>query len=167
MKKIYLDATQDTRCMDLFVKDMEVVRTGTTIYTMSVKDRNEVYLRYAQDYDIHFIFEDHVPNITFYTIPYIDIMAEDNEGGFIGSIGMCSDLESNAPICYINKDLECFLVADNMKVFLEKADSWKNHLEPYKDIVFYKSKSEAEQEIEIIDSRQICIKEEYFDEEKK
>lgn len=118
---------------------------------MSVGDRNEEYQRYANDYDIQFIFDDYIPHLEFYTVPQVDIMAKDSRGGFIGTIGQSCDLESNAPICYINKDLECFIIAENGADFLSNIESWQNNLKPYNKIIFYRSKVEAEMKLEFID----------------
>lgn len=55
-------------------------------------------------------------------------MKRDSEGGFIGTVGRHSDLESDAPICYINNHQQCFLIAKTAKEFLKVVDSWKRHL---------------------------------------
>ena len=55
MKKLYLDETQAHECMSIFIKDAEIIHAGTTIYSMSVKDKNAEYERYANEYDIHFV----------------------------------------------------------------------------------------------------------------
>ena len=151
MRKVYLDKIEIKNCVGVFVPDAKVIPTGTTIYSMSIKDKNEEYQKYADDYDIHFIFNDDIPSLTFYTVPQVDILARDSEGGFIGTVGQQSDLESDAPICYINNQQECFLIAKTGKEFLKIADSWKHHLKPYSDIIFYSSKSEAEKELEFIE----------------
>ena len=81
----------------------------------------------------------------------MDILARDSEGGFIGTVSQRSDLESDAPICCINNHQQCFLIAKTGREFLKIVNSWKRHLEPYRDIVFYRSKSEAEKELEFIE----------------
>lgn len=151
MRNIYIDRTEFTGAISVFSKDTEIISAGTTIYSMSVGDRNEEYQRYANDYDIQFIFDDYIPHLEFYTVPQVDIMAKDSRGGFIGTIGQSCDLESNAPICYINKDLECFIIAENGADFLSNIESWQNNLKPYDKITFYRSKVEAEMKLEFID----------------
>ncbi len=152
MRKVYLDILKLKDCYSLFIPDVLVIPAGTTIYSMSINDRNEEYQKYADDYDIHFIFDDDIPVLEFYTVPQVDIMARDSVGGLIGTVGQQSDIESDAPICYINNKRECFLIAKTGKEFLKIVNSWKQHLEPYKDIVFYASKSEAEKELEFIET---------------
>ena len=151
MKKIYLDITQLNDPTSIWMKDTEIVRAGTTVYTMSVKDKNTEYQRYADEYDIHFIFDDDIPKIDFYTIPQVDIVATDSEGGYIGSVGQVFDLESDAPICYIDKEQNCYLLANSGKEFLEKASNWKMELEAYKQIELFVSKKDAEKEYEFFE----------------
>lgn len=159
MRNIYLDRTQFTGAISVSSKDTEIILAGTTIYSMSVDDKNEEYQRYADDYDIQFIFDDYIPHLEFYTIPHVDIMAKDSRGGFIGTIGQSCDLESNAPICYINKDLECFIISESGTDFLSNIESWQNNLKPYDKITFYRSKVEAEMKLEFIDLSDIGIDE--------
>lgn len=152
MKTIYLDAVGSKKkgAIGVFVQDTRVVWTGTTVYSMSVKEKNDEYRRYADEYDIHFIFDDEIPVIDFYTVPRVDILALDSEGGFIGTVGQESDLQSDAPICYINRDRECFLIAENGQEFLKCAASWKKNKKPYDGITFYRSREEAQKEREIL-----------------
>lgn len=159
MRKVYLDKTELTGAIGIFLKNTEIILAGTTIYSMDVSDRNEEYLKYAKDYDIQFIFDDYIPHLEFYTVPYIDIMAQDSEGGFIGTIGQQCDLESDALICYINKDLECFIISENGSDFLSNVESWRDNLKSYDKISFYPSKAEAEKELEFIDLSEIGIDE--------
>lgn len=151
MKKRYLDVTDEKGCVAVFQKNVEIIRAGTTIYSMPEKERNEAYRRYADEYDIHFIFDSEIPKIDFYAVPQVDIMAVDRDGGYIGTIGQVSDLESNAPVCYIDKNRNCYLIAECGREFLECASVWKEHLIPYKDIAFYHSKTDAEAELDFVD----------------
>ena len=76
MERVYIDMSQvDGSCVGVFVSGKEVVPVGTTAYSMPVEDRDEEYQRYADEYDIHFIFDDRMVNIDFFTVPWIDIMA--------------------------------------------------------------------------------------------
>lgn len=155
MRKLYLDTSELTEAICVFVKDAEITPAGTTIYSVGVNYRNEKYQRYANDYDIQFIFDDCIPHLDFYTVPQVDIMATDSKGGFIGTIGQSCDLESDAPICYISKDLECFIISENGTDFLSNIDSWQNNLKPYDKVIFYHSKAEAEMETEFINLSEI------------
>ena len=150
MRKLYLDETEPHECMAIFMKDVEIIHAGTTIYSMPVKDKNAEYERYANEYDIHFIFDDDIPHIDFYTIPQVDIMATDSQGGFIGTIGQMSDLESDASICYIDNKRNCYLIVEKAKDFLKCVPMWKMCLKEYNGVTFYNSKSEAEKVIEFL-----------------
>lgn len=144
-RKKYLDATE-AGCTGVWLKDTEIIPAGTTVYSMSVKHKNEEYERFAKEYDIHFIFEDNIPVINFYTIPRVDIFAMDSKGGYIGTVGKLTDLESDAPICYIAKDKECYIITENGAKFLELASKWQENLTAYDGIDFYASKEAAMQE---------------------
>jgi len=151
MRKVYLDRTELTGAINVNLYDTEVIPAGTTIYPMSVNDKNEEYQKYANDYDIQFIFDDDIPHLKFYTVPYVDIMAKDSKGGFFGTVGQQCNLESDAPICYINKDLECLIISENGEDFLRNIGTWQDNLKPYDKITVYRSKAEAEMELEFIE----------------
>ena len=157
MKKLYLDATEKNKCIAIFSTQAEIVYAGTTVYSMPVKDWNEEYRRYADEYDLHFIFEDDLPTIDFYTVPQVDILAVDSNGGYIVTIGQQSDLESAAPICYIDKNRNCYLVANDGASFLKSVSSWKDYLKPYHEITFFKSKSDAEKVLDFLDGHTLGI----------
>ncbi|WP_195989443.1 hypothetical protein [Clostridium sp. D53t1_180928_C8] len=150
MNKVYLDVTKRENCLAIFIEDTEVIKSGTTVYHMNSNDKNETYQQYADEYDIHFIFDDNIPKVSFYTVPQVDVFATDREGGLIGTVGSMTDLQSDLPICYINKNRECFLIATSGKESLETTTNWKNNLKPYNEVIFYKSKLEAEKELRFI-----------------
>ena len=104
MRKVYLDTTQANMCISIYVNDAEVVQAGASVNVMSVKHKNSEYQKYAEEYDIHFIFADDVPKVDFYTVPMVDIFAVDSAGGYIGSVGQSADLEADIPICYIDAE---------------------------------------------------------------
>lgn len=151
MRKVYLDRKELPGAIIVNIKDAEVIPAGTTIYSMSVCHKNEEYQKYANDYDIQFIFDDDIPHFEFYTVPYVDIMAKDSKGGYIGTVGQQCDLDSDAPICYINRDLECLIISENGEDFLSNIGAWQDNLKPYDKITVYRSKAEAEMKLEFID----------------
>ncbi len=150
MNKVYLDMTERANCPAICIEDTEVIISGSTVYHMNSSDKNKTYQQYADEYDIHFIFNDNIPKLSFYTVPLVDVFATDSEGGFIGTVGSMTDLQRDLPICYIDKNKECFLIANNGKEFLETTNNWKNNLKPYNEVVFYESKLEAERELKFI-----------------
>lgn len=157
MKKSYLDVVELDECTSVFAKDVDIISAGTTISSMPVEYRNQEYQRYADEYDVHFIFDDHIPRIDFYAVPQVDIMAVDSNGGYIGTRGQISDLDAAEPICYIDSEKKCFLAAQNGRDFLKNIATWKNRLKPYHDITFYGTKAEAEKELEFIDTNKMSL----------
>lgn len=151
MKKVYLDKTEATMCLGVIVEDAEVILAGATVSSMSVKHKSSEYQRYAEEFDIHFIFDDNLPLLDFYTIPQVDVFATDSDGGVIGSLGRAVDLESEAPICYIDHNQNCFLIANDGKKFLENARQWKTLLVPCTEVEFFNSKEEAKSKYEFLD----------------
>lgn len=151
MRKVYLDRTELIGAINVNIEDTEVILAGTTIFPMSAHDKNEEYQKFASDYDIQFIFDDNIPHLEFFTVPHVDIMAKDSKGGFIGTVYQQCDLESDAPICYINRDLECLIISENAEDFLSNIGTWQDNLKPYDKITVYRSKAEAETELEFID----------------
>lgn len=157
MKKVYLDRLESKGCISVFVSNAEVVPAGTTCYSMSAKDKNAEYQKYIDLYDLRFIFDDDIPQIDFYTVPQVDTFAKDSLGGLFGTIGQTTDIDDAAPICYINKSKECFLIAESLKSFLQMLAveyDWRASMVPNNDIVFYKSKADAQHNLEFLEMRQ-------------
>lgn len=152
MNKVYLDVAEIKNCPSICIgtKDTEVITSGSTVYNMYSDDKNETYQQYADEYDIHFIFDNDIIKLSFYTVSQVDVFATDSEGGLIGTVGSFTDLQSDLPICYINKNKDCFLIANSGKEFLETTKHWKNNLKPYNEVIFYESKLEAEKELRFI-----------------
>lgn len=144
MERVYIDMSQvDGSCVGVCVSGKDVIPAGTTVYSMSVEDRDEKYQRYADEYDIHFIFDDKTVNIDFFTVPWIDIMAWDSDDGYIGTVGGTTDIESDLPICYIDKDRKTYLIAADFKEFLKNCKNWKSELKLCEAIEIFTSKEEA------------------------
>lgn len=149
MKKIYFDKAENP-CTSVFVKGAEVIPAGSTIYGMPVKEKNAEYERIADKYDIHFIFDDDIPQIDFYTVPWIDIMAADSCGGYIGTVGESCGMDSHAPICYIDKKRKCYIIADNFKDLMGHFSVWKKRKKLYNEVQIFNSRYEAMKRLEFI-----------------
>lgn len=64
---LYLDMTDsENACTSIYAKDIKLIPTGTTVYAMPVSDKNPEYDLLATDYDIHFILDDDIPEVSFY-----------------------------------------------------------------------------------------------------
>lgn len=153
MNKLLLDvaSTSSNGALSVILNDAEIIPAGTTVYPMPVELKDAEYQHFAHAYDVHFIFEDMVPDIDFYAVPRVDIMAVDSHGGYIGTVGGLTDMESEFPICYIDKNRKVFLIADTFKSFVADCADWRKHLEPYNDVTLFSSKDEAAKEHEFID----------------
>lgn len=153
MQKNYFDMSDNTGCIGFIATDVEVIPAGTTVYTMAIQDKNAEYQKYSNECDIHFVFEDNIPIIDFYTVPWVDVFAIDSLGGLLGTIGNRTDLDAAAPICYINKTGTCSLVADNLRNLLQllvRGNKWKTIMTPYDGVVFYKSREEAQRALDFL-----------------
>lgn len=141
----YIDIGQwNGECVSVFVRGMEICWAGNRVCSMPVRCKNEEYRRLAEEYDIHFIFDDHVPTLDFYTVPYVEIMAEDSLGGYIGTVGEMAGLDSLAPVCYISRERSCCLIGENIREWLERLDSWREGWTRTQDVAVFRSKEEAE-----------------------
>lgn len=119
MKEIrYLD-TAGLKCTAVFCPSYDLLPAGTTIYSMSDSDNDDIYQQLANQSDIYFIFDRNLPAVDFYAVPQIDIFATDSKHGYWGTIGTTTDIENmSAPICYIDRNKEVSIVAENLKSFL-------------------------------------------------
>ena len=149
MRKVYFDNSEQ-KCVSVYMKDAKVMPAGVSVYAMPVSAKHEEYERYAREYDIHFIFKDHVPEADFYCVPLVDIFATDSSGGFLGTVGCVSDFESEANICYINKEKKCYIVAESGKELLKQPAEWKKQMIFCDEVKIYTSKIEAEAQHEFI-----------------
>lgn len=154
----YLDMTQVKGCFGVIPENGEIiVLTGVSVNSMplSVKRKEgEAYDDFAQKYGIHFIFDDCIPEIDFYTVPKIEVAATDNDGGFIASVGEPFSLQDSVPLIYISAERKAYLITEDSSEFLSIASEWKEKLTPYDGITLYKSKEDARKEYPIIDLEQ-------------
>ena len=142
----YYDVSGASGCIGIFCKDEEVCFTGTVVNILSTQNKDDIYFKYEREYDIHFIFKDNVPVIDFYTVPFIEIFAQDSMGGLIGSMTNETD-----PVYYIAPDKQCYIIAESVDKFLENPSMWKEELVPDNTIRIYNSKEEAKKELDITD----------------
>lgn len=145
----YLDMTdQQNACTSIFMKDIKMIPAGTTVYAMPVSDKNPEYDLLAADYDIHFIFDDDIPEVSFYAVPRIDIFATVSDGGYLATYGEITDLESNARILYISKDMEVRIAAAHLRKLLSTKKSWKGSMQKTKMVKLYSSREETMQHLQ-------------------
>lgn len=153
MKKVYLDQCALSACVGVFLRDAEVIPAGATVCAMSPKHRNSEYQRYSDEYDIHFIFADALPEVDFYTVPQVDIIAVDSRGGFLGALSGGFDRESR--VCYIDRDRNCFLSSCNGGELLKNPENWRTTLMPCDELEFFASVEEAKEKYEFLDLKEL------------
>lgn len=102
-------------------KAQEPVCTGKVILSMTVTEKQEkAYQILAEEYDVRFIFDDAIPKLEFYPIPQLGIFAIDSLGGCFGSTNVVVDIsEENAPIYYVNNELQYYYLAANLLAFIQ------------------------------------------------
>ncbi|MGN0395079.1 MAG: hypothetical protein ACI4EF_06930 [Coprococcus sp.] len=133
--------------ISVIASGIKLIAAGTTVYTMSVSEKNAEYDAIADIGDIHFIFDDHVPEVTFYAVPWIDIFATVSDGGYLATYGEITDIESHSRILYISKDGEIRIAAPHLRKLISQKKSWKNNMQKTKMVKLYASKEEAMQEL--------------------
>lgn len=148
MRKVYLDHTAG-EAISVYIRDTEVIPAGTTIYSISSHCRNAEYDRWEQEYGISFIFDDMQVEVPFYAVPWVDIFAVDNQGGYLGTVGQMTDMEGDAPVCYF-KDGKCYLIAENGPDFMERAMDWRSCLTEYPGVAMYDSMEQAARTLEFV-----------------
>lgn len=154
----YMDMTKADGCFGVIPENGEViVLTGVSVNSMplSVKRKEgEAYDDFARKYGIHFIFDDCIPEIDFYTVPKIEVAATDGDGGFIASVGEPFSLRDSVPLIYISAERKAYLITEDSRKFLSIASKWKEKLTPYDGVALYASKEDALKDYSIIDFEQ-------------
>lgn len=153
MRKLYIDMTEHDGCTSYYRKDTEIIPAGVTVYSMPVYERNEKYQELADVYDMHFIFDDRNVEVDFYTIPRIDIMAVDSHKGYIATVGAMTDIDSDAPICYIDQEQNVFLIAENARALIADLANWRTNWKQYDGIRIFQTKEEAQEVYDFWDTK--------------
>lgn len=135
--------------------EYEIIPAGTRIYAMPVNEKHAEYDRFAQQYDVHFIFEDAVPAAAFYAVPRIDVFAHDSRGGFFASCEGCPDIASEHPVCYITEDKQIYRAAQNLKALidmLKDGQDWRARMSPMDGIHLYPAKEDAQRALDFAEA---------------
>jgi len=127
-KTVYIDREQP--CLQnvaacFYIADEEgkaknIIFAGKSILSMPVNDKNEMAFQIlANEYDVHFIFDDKIPQIEFYPVPLVGVFASDSSNGYFCSTNPELDiLEEDAPIYYIDDKLNYYYLSSNLINFL-------------------------------------------------
>lgn len=150
---IYVDlkANDGAGAIGFFKSKGKVIFCGSEVYAMDKSEKSGEYETFAKENDIRFLFDDFIPEVPFYTVPYTSIAALTSDGGFIASVGKPFDLYDKMEIVYIAKNRKCFLITEDSTKFLSLASHWRDVLTPYDKIEFFDSKADAEKKYMIED----------------
>lgn len=144
-RKVYFDQSDCDGPTAVFSTEAEYIPAGTVINAMPVRHKQEVLRRFSEALDIQFIFEDKIPWVDFYAVPYMEVIAFDSEEGWIGTLG------EDKPVIYVDRDRKCWKIADNIHLFLCVTPGWKRELLPCNDVTIYGSLEDAKAELEFAD----------------
>ena len=117
---------------------------GTTIYSMAVNQKCREYQELADQFDICFLFDDDVPVVDFYSVPWIDILAKDSHGGYFAGFQGTVGLDEAVPILYIDSGKNIYRIADNLKDFLDSPNRCMEQKKVADEVKIFKSKEEAQ-----------------------
>ena len=137
------------------LKNMKPIPAGTSIFSMPDTIKNGKWKSFADKYDIHFIFDNAIPEVKFYAVPQFHIIATDSNGGLIGIIGGKDSLNTHLPIGYVSPERKCYLISPSGNSFLENINQWKQLLKPYNTLTLFNSKEAAKKEENFLDLKQI------------
>lgn len=151
MEILYFDFSESSEAIGIIKENALVLPAGASVYAMPLKDKNGAYKRIETDCDVHFIFEDNVPEIDFYAVPFINIFAHDSSAGMLASVGGIADFESDQKIIYISSDRSIYLAADNGQEFLKNIAFWKENLKPFLSVELFPDINKAKERYSFID----------------
>ena len=143
-EKIYIDKISHPEAVAYFLTDYEPVWAGTTIYSMAVNQKCREYQELADRFDICFLFDDDVPVVDFYSVPWIDIFAKDSNGGYFAGFHGTVGLDEDVPVLYIDGGKNIYRIADNLKDFLDNPNRCREKKKATDEVKIFKSKEEAQ-----------------------
>lgn len=126
---MYVD-TSTLNGLGYFVDDSQVTMIDMGIKVTPISKQEE-----TKEYEmkgIHFIYEDTCLDISFYTIPSLNVIAYDDKGGYIGR-GL------DDQIYYIHQ--KCYKTSNEFSFFLQ--DNWYDLLVECDDYKIYENKKDA------------------------
>ena len=154
-KRVYIDKGTHPGIISYFMSDYEPVWAGTTIYSMPETENNTVCQKLSAQYDVQFLFDGDIPEMSFYSVPWIEIFAKDSQGGYFAGLGGVPDLDEAGIILYIDIDRKVFKLADNLRQFVEEPDECKKHRTDFRDVAIFESREKAYEKFEFIDPEDI------------
>lgn len=149
MRTVYYDMNDIcTGAVGMFVRDAVMMPAGVTLCVASVEEKGETAFAEYAGKDVHFIFADDVPHISFYPLPRLDVFAR-TTGGLLATLNESSDVEGEAPIMLIGDDMRVYRAADNMMKLLSSSN-WKDGVVESDEVRLYASREDAAEENEFV-----------------
>lgn len=161
MRTIYFDMGELNRfgALGLLSSEAKVLPAGTVIHTEQAKVRKELpqYQEMAKRAGVFFFFEDEdIPNAPFFTVPYMELVARDRDGGWYGRAESIGD-----GVYCVTPDGAVFLVSEGMERFsgrLLAGEEVRELWEPVPELRVYPSKAEAAREVELVPPEKLLPK---------
>ena len=143
MRTIYIDYGEVSQSgpLGIFSCEVQILYAGTVLHTEQAKVRAEVpqYQEMAERAGIYFFFEDEeLPEIPFYAVPSLELVARDREGNWYGR---AEDLGEGV-----------YCVTPEGAAF--RVELW----EPVPELRVYPSKAEAAREVELVPPEKLLPK---------
>lgn len=161
VRTIYVDCGEVSQSGPLGIISCEVrvLYTGTVFRTEQAKVRAEVpqYQEMAERAGVFFFFEDEeLPEIPFYAVPSLELVARDREGNWYGR---SEDLGEG--VYCVTPEGAAFRVSERMGRFSSRllaGEEVRELWEPVPELRVYPSKAEAAREVELVPLEELLPK---------
>lgn len=153
MRTIYVDLVEldQSGALGLISSKVRILPAGAVIRTEQAEIRAEVpqYQEMAERAGVFFFFEDEeLPEIPFYAVPSLELVARDREGNWYGR---SEDLREG--VYCVTPEGAAFRVSERMGRFsgrLLAGEEVRELWEPVPELRVYPSKAEAAREVELV-----------------
>ena len=126
-----------------------IVLTGTGLHREPAKYRGcEAAVRFAEEQDLHFFYDDEHPELPLYTVPRMEVGGYDSRGGLIAGSPHFG-LREMVSLYYIDRERKCLLIPGGEN-FPELGDGWRERLVPAGEVQVFASYAEAAEHLPIL-----------------
>ena len=161
VRTIYVDLGEldQSGALGLFSSKVRILPAGAVIRTEQAEIRAEVprYQEMAERAGVFFFFEDEeLPEIPFYAVPSLELVARDREGNWCGR---SEDLGEG--VYCVTPEGAAFRVSERMGRFSSRllaGEEVRELWEPVPELRVYPSKAEAAREVELVPLEELLPK---------
>ena len=161
MRTIYVDLGEldQSGALGLISSKVQILPAGAVIRTEQAEIRAEVprYQEMAERAGVFFFFEDEeLPEIPFYAVPSLELVARDREGNWYGR---AEDLGEG--VYCVTPEGTAFRVSEDMGRFSSRllaGEEVRELWEPVPELRVYPSKAEAAREVELVPPEKLLPK---------